>query len=133
MSRWTSRDVVAPLIGAAFVLATTAGLARADGNEKLLIPVGHAQVVTSDQAVKTVAIGEPKIADAAVGSERTVVVNGKEVGSTSLVVYGEGGRFRVYDVEVFTPNGDKQVTLHVRVAEVNERAKRELGIDLAGS
>ena len=133
MSRWTIKDVVASLIGAAFVLATTAGSARAESNEKLLIPVGHAEVVSSDLPVKTVAIGEPKVADAAVGSERTVVVNGKTVGSTSLVVYGEGGRFRVYDVEVFTPNGDKQVALHVRVAEVNDRAMKDLGFDFYGA
>lgn len=116
----------------AAVLAVWVGAAWADGNEKLLIPVGHAQVVIADDAVKTVAIAEPKIADAAVGSERTVVVNGKTVGSTSLVVYGEGGRFHVYDIEVYRPNSEKQVSLHVRVAEINERAKKELGFDFAG-
>lgn len=127
-----SRNVrwLAGVLPAVWVLAS-AGAVWANGNEKLLIPVGHAQVVMSDDAVKTVAIAEPKIADAAVGSERTVVVNGKAVGSTSLVVYGEGGRFRVYDIEVFTPNADRQVALRVHVAEVNENAKRELGFDFA--
>jgi pilus assembly protein CpaC len=130
---WSKRiRTFAGLAPAVMMLAVCAGAARADGNEKLLIPVGHAQVVIADDAVKTVAIAEPKIADAAVGSERTVVVNGKTVGSTSLVVYGEGGRFHVYDIEVYKPNSDKQVSLHVRVAEINEQAKKELGFDFAG-
>jgi pilus assembly protein CpaC len=116
----------------AAILLAWAGAAAADGNEKLLIPVGHAQVVISDEPVKTVAIAEPRVADAAVGSERTVVVNGKAAGGTSLVVYGEGGRFRVYDVEVFVPNADKQVALRVHVAEVNGSAKKELGFDFVG-
>ncbi len=106
--------------------------AAAGANEKLLIPVGHAQVVILDEPVKTVAIAEPRIADAAVGSERSVVVNGKKVGGTSLVVYGDGGRFRVYDIDVFEPNADKQVLLKVQVAEVTANASKELGIDVGG-
>ncbi len=134
MDRSSIREGCARLIAASAVTAMMAGAAwAAQGDEKLMIPVGHAQVVVADAAVKTVAIAEPKIADAAVGSERTVVVNGKQVGSTSLVVYGDGGRFRVYDVEVYSPNDDKQVALHVRVAEVNDHAKKELGFDFAGT
>ena len=40
--------------------------------------------------------------------------------------------FKVYDVEVFVPNGDKQVQLRVRVAEVNDKAIKELGFDWYG-
>ncbi len=133
MVRSSIKEGVASLIGAAIVLATMAGTSWAAGDEKLMIPVGHAQVVTADEAVKTVAIAEPKIADAAVGSERTVVVNGKTIGTTSLVVYGEGGRFHVYDVEVYSPTADKQVALHVRIAEVNAQATLELGFDIYGT
>jgi len=106
--------------------------ARAETRERLRIPVGRAEVVTSNDDVRTVAIAEPKIADAAVGSARTVVVNGKSQGVTTLVVYNEGARFKVYDVEVYVPNGDKQVLLRVRVAEVSDKAARELGFDWYG-
>ena len=57
------------------------------------------------------------------------MVSGKAPGMTTLVVYGEGGRFSVYDIDVFVPNHDKQVLLHVHIAEVTEEAKRELGWD----
>lgn len=103
------------------------------GAETLRIPVGRAQVVESPSPVTTVAIAEPEIADAAVGSERTVVVNGKKAGKTSLVVYNEGGRYTLYDVDVYTPNGGKQVLLRVRVAEMDSNARKELGFDWFGA
>jgi pilus assembly protein CpaC len=124
--------VVRVALGAlAIVLAATAAVA--DTREKIRIPVGRSEVVTAGDQVRTVAIAEPKIADAAVGSQRTVVVSGKGPGTTTLVVYEEGGRFTVYDVEVYQPNADKQVLLHVRVAEVTEQAKRDLGFDILGN
>lgn len=115
------------------VLAALAAPSGADVRDRLRVAVGRAEVVTSNEDVRTVAIAEPRIADAAVGSARTVVVNGKSPGVTTLVVYGEGARFKVYDVEVFVPNADKQVLLRVRVAELNEKAKQDLGFDWWGS
>jgi len=112
--------------------AVVAGAALAETHDKLRIPVGRAEVVSSNDDVRTVAIAEPKIADAAVGSAKTVVVNAKSPGTTTLVVYNEGARYKVYDVEVYLPNGDKQVSLHVRVAEVNNTAKKDIGFDWFG-
>jgi pilus assembly protein CpaC len=79
--------------------------------------------------VRTVAIAEPDIADAAVGSARTVIVTAKKSGSTNLVVYNESGQYRIYEVVAFVPNGDKQVLLHCTVAEMSADAIRELGLD----
>jgi pilus assembly protein CpaC len=119
--------------GVALALVVAAGAAQAQtGRDRIRIPVGRAEVVTSNDDVRTVAIAEPKIADAAVGSARTVVVNAKSPGVTTLVVYSEGARYKVYDIEVYVPNGTKQVALHVRVAEVNDNAAREFGFDWFG-
>ncbi len=118
---------------AALVLLAPVTAAGAEARQKLRVPVGRAEVVSSSEDVRTVAIAEPKIADAAIGSARTVVVNGKSPGVTTLVIYGEGARFSMYDVEVFVPNAREQVQLAVRVAEVDESARRELGLDLLGS
>lgn len=117
---------------AIIALVVMAGGAFAQGRERIRIPVGRAEVVTSSEDVRTVAIAEPKIADAAVGSAKTVVVNAKSAGVTTLVVYNESAKFKVYDVEVFVPNANKQVALHVRLAEVNSTAKKELGFDWFG-
>lgn len=123
------------LIGltAALTLALAATASGAESHERIRIPAGRAEVVTSSDDVRTVAIAEPKIADAAVGSARTVVVNGKAPGITTLVIYGTGARYSVYDVEVYVPNANQQVQLAVQVAEVDDRARRELGIDLLGA
>src|SRR5262249_45751972 len=40
--------------------------------------------------------------------------------------------YKVYDIEVYTPNYEKQVMLHVRIAEVNDKASKELGFDWYG-
>src|SRR5437867_1742308 len=120
-------------IGLIAVLALL-GPVTAHGAERqrLHIAVGRAEVVPYSEDVRTVAIAEPKIANAAVGSARTVVVNGKAPGITTLVIYSEGARYKVYDIEVYTPNGDKQVMLRVRVAEVTENAAKQLGFDWYG-
>jgi len=89
--------------------------------------------VPSDGEIRTVVIAEPNIADAAVGSERTVVVTAKSPGSTNLVIYNENGRYTSIEVEVYAPSTRKQVLLHVTVAEVNETAKKELGLDITGA
>jgi pilus assembly protein CpaC len=119
-------------VGVMVSLVVLVAVVEAQGRDRIRIPVGRAEVVSSTEDVRTVAIAEPKIADAAVGSAKTVVVNAKSAGITTLVVYNEGARYKVYDVEVFVPNGDKQVALHVRVAEVNNNAQREIGFDFLG-
>jgi pilus assembly protein CpaC len=119
-------------VGVLAALLTLATVAGAQVRDKIRIPLGRGEVVSSTEDVRTVVIAEPKIADAAVGSAKTVVVNAKSVGTTTLVVYNEGARYKVYDIEVYVPNGHKQVALHVRVAEVNNSAQRELGFDFLG-
>ena len=126
------KSAMRSVVGVMAALVVVAAVAGAEAREKIRIPVGRAEVVSSADDVRTVAIAEPKIADAAVGSAKTVVVNGKAAGTTTLVVYNEGARYKVYDVEVFVPNGTKQVALHVRVAEVNSSATREIGFDWFG-
>ncbi|HYM80486.1 MAG TPA: pilus assembly protein N-terminal domain-containing protein [Candidatus Limnocylindria bacterium] len=129
-----SRKIVSAVKAGALLLALASfpQLAGAQAHERLRVVAGRAEVVNLSDEVRTVAIAEPKIADAAVGSAKSVVVNGKAPGITSLVVYTEGGRYKVYDVEVYVPNGAKQVLLRCRVAEINDNAKRELGFDWVG-
>ena len=119
-------------VGVMLALVSLTAVVHAQAREKIRIPVGRGEVVSSTEDVRTVAIAEPKIADAAVGSAKTVVVNAKSPGTTTLVVYNEGARYKVYDVEVYVPNGNKQVALHVRIAEVNSSARKEYGFDWLG-
>ena len=118
---------LAVLAGLALALAGPAAAAS------IRVAVGHAVVVPSDGEIRTVAIAEPSIADAALGSERTVVVTAKAPGSTNLIIYNENGRYTSIEVEVYAPGNRQQVLLHVIVAEVNEQAKRQLGLDIAAA
>src|SRR5262249_19226708 len=60
------------------------------------VNVGQSVVLDMQAEVSTVSIADPRVADAAVGSERTVVINGKGPGVTSLVVWEEGGHHTLY-------------------------------------
>jgi pilus assembly protein CpaC len=113
---------------AALMVAALAGVASAAA-ERIRIPVGRGEVIQSPDEVKTVAIAEPKIADAAVGSQRTVVVNAKSPGVTTLVVYGEGARFKVYEIESYVPGSENLIALHCNVSELSDAAERQLGFD----
>jgi pilus assembly protein CpaC len=133
MSSSNLRDAMRGAAVALLLMLVLAAVAlSAETHEKIRIAVGHSAVVTSSEDVRTVAIAEPDIADAAVGSARTVLLTAKAEGSTNLVVYDAAGRYRIYDVEVYVPNGQLQVLLHCTVAELTENAIRELGVDLFG-
>jgi pilus assembly protein CpaC len=99
----------------------------------LSVNVGQSLVLETPNEVSTVSIADPKVADAAVGSQRTVVVNGKSTGVTSLVVWEEGGRYTLYQVSCVDPKKKDQVLLKVKVSEVLTDKVKELGLDWAGS
>jgi pilus assembly protein CpaC len=93
------------------------------------VNVGQSVVLEMPAEVTTVSIADPKIADAAVGSQKTVVVNGKEAGVTSLVVWEEGGRYTLYQIICTNPGKRQQVLLKVRIGEINTTKAKQLGMD----
>jgi pilus assembly protein CpaC len=58
-----------------------------------------------------------------------LVVIGKEVGITTLIVWGQSKGHTVYDVKVERDVSGQQVILEVQVAEVNRTALSEYGVD----
>lgn len=99
----------------------------------LTVNVGQSIVLETPNEVSTVSIADPKVADAAVGSQRTVVVNGKGPGVTSLVVWEEGGKYTLYQVNCNDPKKKEQVLLKVKVSEVLTDKAKELGLDWLGN
>jgi pilus assembly protein CpaC len=95
----------------------------------LEVGVGQSIVLEMNEDVSTVSIADPKVADAAVGSARTVVVTGKGAGATTLVVWEEGGRHTLYQVTSVDANAVRQVLLQCKVAELNEQRLSEFGLD----
>jgi pilus assembly protein CpaC len=58
-----------------------------------------------------------------------LVIIGKEVGVTSLVVWGESKKYTMYDVKVERNISGQQVVLEVQVGEVNKSALTAFGLD----
>ncbi|HEX7078412.1 MAG TPA: pilus assembly protein N-terminal domain-containing protein [Candidatus Eisenbacteria bacterium] len=112
------------------VLAVPA--AQAGKAEPLTVGLGQSVVLEMPQEVSTVSIADAKVADAAVGSEKTVVVNGKGAGKTSLVVWEKGGHYTLYDVTCVDQTSQKQVLLQVKVSELNQEKIKEAGLDWNG-
>ncbi len=117
----------------AMVLPAGGALASTGATANVEVPVGQSIVLEMAYDVSTVSIADPKVADAAVGSERTVVVNGKAPGVTSLVVWEEGGKHTLYQVTTVQANPPAQVLLQCKVAELDETRLSEFGLDWVGN
>jgi pilus assembly protein CpaC len=129
--RWI-RTVLAVLVFALAAVSVASAPARAGRAEPLTVPAGRSLVIEMPNEVSTVSIADAKVADAAVGSERSVVLNGKAPGKTSLVVWEENGHFTLYDVTVVDQSQKKQVLLEVKVSELNKQKMKETGFDWTG-
>lgn len=98
--------------------------------EKLMVGLRKSKVIDFMGPVKRIAIADPEIADVMVTSPRQLLVNGKKLGSTTMVVWDENERHIVYNLSVHSESSDHQVMLQVRFAEVNRTALREFGINI---
>jgi pilus assembly protein CpaC len=116
------------ILGLAWI-AMPAAPALAGKAEPLTVGAGRSLVIEMPNEVSTVSIADSKVADAAVGSERSVVLNGKAPGHTSLVVWEENGHFTLYDVTVSDQSSKPQVLLETRISEVNLQKMKEMGFD----
>lgn len=62
-------------------------------------------------------------------SPRQLIVNGLEIGSTTLIVWDEDEDYTYYKLVVHSENTYNQVMLQVRFAEVDRTAFQEFGVD----
>jgi Flp pilus assembly secretin CpaC len=120
------------LASAVVVLITILpGLALA-GNLKIAVTVGQSITHKITEDVKTVSIADSRVADVVVAGPREVLINGKEIGLTTIVIWDENNVSSIYDVVVRGPFSDSQIELRVQVAEVNKTRALELGADFYG-
>lgn len=104
--------------------------AWAQGSQALRVGVGRSEVLTLRDSIGTVSIADDDVADVVVATPRQVLIVGKKVGVTTLVVWGRGSRYEQYDLIVHRGRTEaNQVILNVKVAEVNRTKLRETGID----
>ncbi len=80
----------AQLLTAAFVVLATAASALAD--EPLMrVYMDHARVLKLDRPVSKVIIGNAEVADATVADSQTIVLTGRNFGTTNLVLLDADG------------------------------------------
>jgi pilus assembly protein CpaC len=113
----------------AVTLACIVPSALLAATSKIRVTVGQSITHKIAQTVKTVSIADSRVADVVVAGPREVLVNGKEIGLTTLVIWDENNVSSVYDVIVRGPFSDSQIELRVQVAEVNRTRAVELGAD----
>lgn len=90
---------------------------------------GKSTVLNYPEKIQTVSLANQDIADVVSVTPTDLVVIGKEVGITSLVVWGESKRYTIYDVKVERNISGQQVVLEVKVGEVNKTALSQYGLD----
>jgi pilus assembly protein CpaC len=111
-----------------FVLGPLVSSSQAD-NQVLRVVKGRSIVLPYPEKVQTVSLANEDVADVVTVTPTDLVVIGKEVGITTLIVWGESKRYTAYDVKVERDISGEQVVLQVQVAEVNRRALSEYGLD----
>ena len=98
------RALAASLALSAASLAAVPASAQYSGNVhagSLEIPKNKSQVVTADRPIDKAMIGNPAIADIVPITDRSLYILGKDMGTTSLTLYDDGGRvLSVMDVSV---------------------------------
>jgi len=90
--------------GALLVLLALAAPVRAQEQVQptgvIVVPLGHSVVVTHPDFLERILLTDPEIADAVVISGNEVVLNGTQIGATTLMFWGEAGTRAAYFVRV---------------------------------
>jgi pilus assembly protein CpaC len=121
--------VVLALLSLAMLPAVGNPLHAEEEVQRLMVGVGHTEILDFAKPIKRISIANPDIADATVTSPRQLIVNGKEIGATTLIVWDEDDRYSYYKLVVHSENTYNQVMLRVRFAEIDRTAFREFGTD----
>ncbi len=87
---WTFAHNAAKLATTALVLLSTAVTAVAE-EQYLRVYMDHARVLKLDRPVSKVIVGNAKVADATVADARTIVLTGRNFGTTNLVLLDADG------------------------------------------
>ena len=92
--------VLPPAAQAGQVAARAADAVGAKDTEQLDLLVGRSAIIKLDRPITRVSLSTPDIADALVTTPYELLVHGKTPGTISLLVWGDNGRIKTYDVAV---------------------------------
>jgi pilus assembly protein CpaC len=105
-----------------------AGMGWADEDD-IKVTLGSAKVVAV-KSPERVAIGNPEVADVKQISDQELLVTGKSLGSTSLIIWYAGNRKQIYSVIVTTGKAAQtMIQVDVQVMEIIDTDTLNLGLD----
>jgi pilus assembly protein CpaC len=111
-----------------FITSNSILFAKSD-IKKISVAIGQTEILDFNKVVKRVSISNPDIADATVTSTSQLLINGKQLGTTTLIVWDERDNYRFFKVVVHSQASSHQVMLQVQFLEVNRINLKELGVD----
>ncbi len=82
----------------------------------IAITTDFARVLTFNRSARTVIIGNPSIIDGTLNDDRTIVLSGKAVGTTNIIILGEGGE-EIANLAVDVTGNERQLTTVYQGAE----------------
>jgi pilus assembly protein CpaC len=129
MSRLTVRIRSIVLLALASIALSASAMAA---TPQINVIVGQSVTYRHDVEVKTVSISDSDVADVVVAGPREVLVNGKGIGLTTLVIWDQNNVSHKFSVTVRGPFSDQKIELRVKLAEINRTRAVELGIDVLG-
>ena len=101
-----------------------AGAAGQDQANDLIVETGKAVLVDTAQPIERIALGSSDIAEATAVTPTELMLNGKTVGETSLIVWQKGGARQFFTVQVHPSN--------FTVGDKLDGVRRELRTELPG-
>jgi pilus assembly protein CpaC len=101
------------------VQTATAQEVHSQAARDLFVTVGKSLVVDSPVNIQRVSVGNGDLAEALAVNPREVLVNGKSVGETSIIIWQQGGNRLFFDLTVRASNS--------KVSAVQQQIDRELG------
>lgn len=105
----------------ALVIAAPATWAQ----EVIDINVGYSQVVRPAEVPGTVIVGDDTVADATIGGGNTIILTGKALGTTNLIVLDDTGG-EIMSVPVTVAPVDRRPTAKIRVVKGSADEKEYL-------
>jgi Flp pilus assembly secretin CpaC len=75
----------------------------------IAVTLDFARILTFNRSARTIIIGNPGIIDGTLSDDRTIVLTGKAVGTTNMIILGEGGA-EIANVAVNVAGNKSQLT-----------------------
>jgi hypothetical protein len=84
----------------------------AQAQETIELSPGIVRLLRFDRPVGTVAVGNPAVADTFAPNDRAILLTGKTIGSTNLIVLDDGGRDLLSAAVIVSRSEFGRVTVH---------------------